>query len=105
MSHEKNYCQFCGSLLSPGREFVFQVEDLHFQEQFAGHPEVLARIRAAPGYHGEPLRTCQACYVSLEENTATLADERQQQLREMSVTLKTLAWMAAGFVLLTLASW
>ena len=72
----KTSCAFCLQPMSLGREFVFQVEQLNFAELFSGQQNILERLRAYAEHPGEPLRICEACHRSVEENLAALQAEQ-----------------------------
>jgi hypothetical protein len=68
-----SHCNFCGTKLDLGREFVYQVESLQFEE----NEFVLETIRRLPYYCGEPLRFCKACHASFTANQREIADEQK----------------------------
>jgi hypothetical protein len=93
----KTYCHFCGAELDQGREFVFLVEAQEYDEFVAP----LARVQASPDYHGEPLRVCQDCQISIDQNRQDLAEEaakEQAQTRRNWRILKILGVVLLLFI-------
>jgi hypothetical protein len=66
----KTHCQYCGAELDQGREFVFLVEAQEFDEQVLPWE----MVQASPDYLGEPLRVCQDCQASINQNRQDLAE-------------------------------
>jgi hypothetical protein len=70
-------CQFCGDEIDQGQEFVFLVEAQEFEEKFGS----FLRAHLSPVYHGEPLRICQECRISIKENQQDIESRDQASSR------------------------
>lgn len=94
----KFFCQFCGEELDLGREFVYQLESLDFEDDDAR----LEFIRQAALYYGEPLRTCKKCQQNLEQHQLDLGEDVQASARDGKRSAR--AWFFDGTVS-SLISW
>jgi hypothetical protein len=90
--HQQTYCDFCGSILEPGREFVYQFESLKFLDDEA----TLAAMRNSELYYGEPLRLCSSCNESVERNKKELEEEAQadRRITRLAQTLLVIGLLA-----------
>jgi hypothetical protein len=67
---DETYCQYCGDPLDAGSEFIFLVEAQIFDEEVAP----LEVVHRSPQYDGEPLRICEECRASIEQNRLDLLE-------------------------------
>ena len=91
---EIHLCCYCGDPIDPGQEFVYLVEAQEFEERVAP----LALVEASPDYHGEPLRMCGACRLSIEQNRRDREEEAAR--REAQARWARRAFSAMGIALL-----
>ena len=84
------YCDYCGTQLTAGREFVYQFESLKFLgddslrklRQDMDEETLLESIRISPDYLGEPLRVCQRCSAEIEANRQAMDEINQNEARQ-----------------------
>jgi hypothetical protein len=98
---DQTFCDFCGSALEPGREFVYQYESLKIIDDEV----VLAAIRNSGAYYGEPLRVCNRCNNGIQQNLRDQEREDQEDLEraKRARRLIFIGMTIAGIVIL--ASW
>jgi hypothetical protein len=96
---DETYCQFCGDPLDAGSEFLFLVEAQVYDEEVAP----LQLVQASPRYHGEPLRVCQECRSSIEQNRLDLLERAAEEKARSRRYRKVLAIKGIVFVLVVLA--
>lgn len=96
----QRFCQYCGDPLDAGSEFVFLVEAQVYDERVAP----LEQVKASPHYHGEPLRTCEACRASIEGNRQDLLEEAAKQETRSRLYRRFLAILGVVVLMAVLAA-
>jgi hypothetical protein len=90
---DPNCCRYCGVPLDMGSEFVYLVEAQRYDELVVP----IDAVQASPHYHGEPLRTCERCRESIEQNREDLRERGAWEVAQSRLSRKVFA--LAGLVL------
>jgi hypothetical protein len=90
---DPNCCRYCGGPLDMGSEFVYLVEAQRYDELVAPFDEV----QASPHYHGEPLRTCERCRESIEQNREDLRERDAWEAAQSRLFRKVFAFGGLAF--------
>jgi hypothetical protein len=98
-SKDETYCQYCGDPMDAGSEFVFLVEAQVYNEEVAP----LLLVQQSPDYHGEPLRVCQQCRASIEQNRLDLLQRAAEEEASSRRWRKVLAIVGVFVLLAVLA--
>ena len=93
------YCQYCGDPLDAGSEFIFLAEAQVYDEEVA--PFHL--VQQSPHYHGEPLRVCQECRASIEQNRLDLLERAAEEAAQSRRLRRVLSIAGIAFLLVFLA--